>query len=310
MDFFRTYFIEPILHNGWFNPFNTIVYGICLILGFVFVLKLLKWLKIPINGKLFSAILPFIFWASTTRALRDFIYYKTLSQFQIYTPFFTDIYYHFSVISFEAYKYIYSIVPFHSFVYIYSWLISLFPTPFSYIITFSLTFASLLISIVIERLLGIKYWKVMIFVGVFLCFLNLIFIPWKTFKPIFYFTSIMAFWLSLFFGLSFLLKRKNIKTIFTYQNSAIINAHMFDATSTFIALSFFGFVEQHPVPRFFIGFTNPFFMFILKLLVLIPILWMIDKEAKDVDYKNLLKIGITILGLAPGIRDFVTLLIL
>jgi uncharacterized membrane protein len=322
MDFLSQHFIVPILRNGWFNPFNTAVYGLGLLIGFILVFKFLKRMKIPVNGSFFAAILPFIFWASSTRAFRDFIYKKVAADASAYPGFFTDINYHFSVISQEAYTHIYDIIHIPSLAWFYSWIISLFPTPGSYLITFLFALVSLLIGILIERKTGILYWKVMAFIGIVLCAFNLLTIPFNFITPLTFFLPIISAWVLLFFGLSRLLRTgylakltnknnflKNLKSLFTYQNTSIISAHMFDATATFVALSFFGFGEQHPVPRLFIGAIGPGAMFLLKIAVLIPILWLIDRETEDRDFRNFLKIGILILGLAPGLRDLLTLLI-
>lgn len=320
MDFLAQYFLEPILRNGWFNPLNTAVYGLGLIIGFVLVFKLLKRLRIPINANFFAAILPFILFASSTRALRDFIYKGVVENLSAYPSFFTDAGYHFSVIQQQAYSHIISMVPFPQLAWAYSWMLAYFPTPGSYLITFFLALISLLIGLFIERKSGLLYWKVMAFIGMALCGFNVLIIPFNFLTPLALFLPIIAFWLVLFFGLSRLLRTKyltrskgsfleNLKSLFTYQNSGILSAHLFDATATFVALTWFGFGEQHPIPRLFVGALGPVAMFILKIAVLLPILWIIDKETKGGDFRNFLKIGIVVLGLAPGLRDLITLLL-
>ena len=101
---------------------------------------------------------------------------------------------------------------------------------------------------------------------------------------------------------------KPLKQIFTLDNSAILSAHMLDASATFVALAFFGYAEQHPLPRMLIAFSNPAAMFLLKLVVLIPVLYIIDRYAEKGEFKNFLKIVIFILGLAPGLRDMIRLM--
>jgi uncharacterized membrane protein len=96
---------------------------------------------------------------------------------------------------------------------------------------------------------------------------------------------------------------------------------MFDAAATWTALSFFGYAEQHVLPRLLIGIMGPAAMFALKIVVVIPVLYIIDRyteregkspnkysKAKYTDFTNFLKIVILILGLAPALRDMIRLM--
>ena len=65
------YFIDPILQNGWYNPVNTITYAIILVIAVFAVYKLLLRMRIRIDRYFFLAILPFIFWGSSARVLKD-----------------------------------------------------------------------------------------------------------------------------------------------------------------------------------------------------------------------------------------------
>jgi uncharacterized membrane protein len=51
---------------------------------------------------------------------------------------------------------------------------------------------------------------------------------------------------------------------------------------------------------------GPAVMFPLKLLVVLPVLWYIDKSEDNKQFKGFLKIVILILGLALGVRDWLT----
>jgi uncharacterized membrane protein len=50
-------------------------------------------------------------------------------------------------------------------------------------------------------------------------------------------------------------------------------------------------------------------MYPLKIIVILSILYIIDQEIKDKTTNNMLKLAIFILGLAPGLRNFITLLL-
>lgn len=82
-----------------------------------------------------------------------------------------------------------------------------------------------------------------------------------------------------------------------------IGAQLFDASATFISLSKFGYAEQHVLPTYLIGMTGPWIMFPLKLAVIIPIVYLLDKYCDDEEIRKFLLIAILVLGLAPGLRD-------
>ena len=80
MEFVHQYFLLPLMRNGWFNPVNSLVYGVFLILGIWLVFNLLKKVDVEVDKGLFIAILPFVAFAGVTRALRDYIYFSSAEQ--------------------------------------------------------------------------------------------------------------------------------------------------------------------------------------------------------------------------------------
>ncbi|MGL4670215.1 MAG: DUF63 family protein [Methanobacteriaceae archaeon] len=91
-------------------------------------------------------------------------------------------------------------------------------------------------------------------------------------------------------------------------NLAILSAHIFDAASTFIAVDFYNYAEQHFVPNVFLEIADSAItMFPLKIIVIGAVLYIIDKYIDDVYIKDTLKLSVFILGLAPGLRNFLTL---
>lgn len=88
-------------------------------------------------------------------------------------------------------------------------------------------------------------------------------------------------------------------------------AHMLDASATFIGVDFFGYWEKHPVTRGvseLAGTTAVFYL--LKLLFLIPLVYLLTKEIKDKNLKNYLLLIVVTLGLAEGLRDLITIILL
>ncbi len=316
MGFIEDYYIKPLLANGFFNPVNTITYGLLLIAGFVLVYKLLKRLHVTIDNRLMLAILPFVFFASATRALRDFIYNNIRPE--NYPAFFEDLNVNYSTVAGEAYNYIINIVPVHSLAGLEAWILALFPTPGSYLLTFIIALVTLLISLVIQKYSKIKYWKIMFILGIIYSLWTIILLPISFLQPLTIIVPIFIGWIVVLYGFSYLLRTQWFTKKFpnnfftkalTYENTGILNAHMLDATATFTALTYFGFIEQHVVPRLFIPLGGPAVMFVLKLVVIVPVLYVIDQHKGDPNFKNLLKIAVLILGLAPALRDIITLLL-
>ena len=282
MDFLGEYFLNPILSNGWFNPVNSIAYGIVLVVAVYFVFRLLKRMRIRIDRHFLYAILPFVLWGSSTRVLHDAAYYGALKG---------------------------AIGEFYS--------LPVFPTPGSYFITFTLALAVLLLSLALQKYAGFAYWKTMLAIGVVLDAINFVLMPAFNMIPVAMILGITALWTALFV-LLWKFSEKAVKAgskifhpfkaVFTQQNSVILSSHMLDASATFVALAFFGYAEQHPLPRFLIDLSNPAAMFLLKLAVLIPVLYIIDRYAEKGEFKSFLKIVILILGLAPGLRDMIRLM--
>ena len=87
-------------------------------------------------------------------------------------------------------------------------------------------------------------------------------------------------------------------------NQMIIYVHMLDASSTYFGVDWFGYYEKHVVPTFLIDLTgSAAIMFPLKLAILLPVLYMIDKSMQDPSLRNLTKLTLITLGLAPAIRN-------
>ena len=273
-DAINEYFIGPILQNGWFNPVNTIVYSVLLVIGVYLVYRMLKRMEVHIDSRFFLAILPFIVWGSTTRVLHDAAYAGVLSP--------------------ELNAFYGS---------------PIFPTPGSYIITFALALFILLVSLLVQRFTKFPYWKLMFAIGIVLDITNLMMLPFLSWFPIFFILGITLLWGAVFFlpGRVFSGRFPSFGRLFSVSNSGILTAHFLDATATITALTLFNYAEQHVVPRLFFPIMGPAAMFLLKIAVVLPVLWLVDRYADEGDFRNFLKIVILILGLAPGVRDMVRL---
>ncbi len=86
-------------------------------------------------------------------------------------------------------------------------------------------------------------------------------------------------------------------------NHFVLSGHILDGTSTFIAVTYFGYVEKHVLPGFLVEATGAWIMIPLKIAVIWPVLYLIDDSVDDFELKNWLKVVVLGLGLALGIRN-------
>ena len=86
-----------------------------------------------------------------------------------------------------------------------------------------------------------------------------------------------------------------------------LSSHMFDASATFVSLQFFGYSEKHVLPTYLINYTGPWVMFVLKLIVLIPVIFLINKYSETEEFRRFLLLAVYIIGLAPALRDLLRL---
>ena len=93
-------------------------------------------------------------------------------------------------------------------------------------------------------------------------------------------------------------------------NIAILGAHLLDASSTTIAIDVLtGYSGKHVVENYLIDLTGTgAVMYPLKLLLLIPMLYLIDSEFDEIKLRDLLKLVVLVLGLAPGCRNTILIL--
>ena len=87
------------------------------------------------------------------------------------------------------------------------------------------------------------------------------------------------------------------------ENKIILLNHLFDSTTTTIAVSLYGYYEQHPLPNFLIRNFTPVSFILFKLVVVSLVLILLDRFEENTEFRNFLKLVIGILGAATGMRD-------
>lgn len=256
---------EKFISAPYYTPEATIVYGMLLVTAVWLSYKyVIKKLGVRVDGAFVRAIVPFIVFGALARSVGDVIRSTTPD----------------------------------------SILVRVFITPGVYILLFAITLATLFAAVKLERANKTPYWKTMVGVGAALSIVTFAFllsvgIPnWKGAALALF---IAALWAPVVYALS-----RALPKYLTRENAALLWAHLFDASATFTALAFHtGLFEEHVLPRFLIHTLGlgPGVMFALKLAVVWPVLYYIDKDVKDPEYRTWLKVVVLVLGLALGIRD-------
>ncbi len=170
-------------------------------------------------------------------------------------------------------------------------------TPGIYSVMAGAVGAIFLISLLFDRKAGVPYFKTMFVVGLLTLGLALSQLRLVNFQAAFYVAMFLAPWLLVF-------KLAKWKA----SNKIVGSLHLFDANTTFVSMSFFGYLEQHVLPNFFIGLLGPFSFVLLKLAAIVTVLFLIDRFSDNKEFNLYLKIIIGILGASTASRDFIRLL--
>jgi uncharacterized membrane protein len=175
-------------------------------------------------------------------------------------------------------------------------------TPLIYFLVFFITAGCLILS---RRIWGKDFYTGYAAIGLILTLLNLAALssvglenPWAIAAIFLLGSSLSA---------AILLVRRAVSSLAFLDdryNFMIIYAHMLDASSTYVGVDWFSYYEKHVVPTILIDLTgSAAIMFPLKLLILLPVLSMIDRSIEDPSLRNLTKLTLITLGLAPAVRN-------
>lgn len=171
-----------------------------------------------------------------------------------------------------------------------------------YFAIFIITVILLVISVLIGKKIKISYHKILFSFGVALLIFNALFTTISNINGFLVVLALLIFWSAVMLGI-----HKIKPKILSLENAGIMIAHLLDASSTYTALTFFGYSEQHVLPNFLINIFGPVVMFPLKIIVVFFVLYILDNHCEDKSLRNFIKIVVLILGLALGVRDWLTL---
>ncbi len=180
------------------------------------------------------------------------------------------------------------------------WLV----TPGIYVLTGLTAITMVLASVYIERKTGLDYKYIIFAVGAVFCVPNLIYMG-----PVNLMATLQVVGVWTVISSVFILLRNKWALLKDKFNLSVLLAHLFDASSTYIAVDFYGYGEQHVIPNALTGLAgSAIVMFPLKIAVILGALYVIDIYIEDRTVANMLKLAIFILGLAPGLRNFLSLI--
>lgn len=276
-EFFYKYYIDPIRTGQAYTVVDTLTYAIILIIAVYLLYRWMKKHSIPVDRDLVLATLPFIVFGGLMRVVEDTGVITSDWRFLLITPVI------FFVIFFIAFA-----------VLITAWVLSG------------------------RGLVGNAY-KAYGLVGVVLVLITAGYLAYLGVTRFHLDLGVLAVILSLAVittALVFVLIRYGLK--WTYAADplylSLIFGHMLDASATSYGIDIhpMAYVEQHVVGSNLIALTGTAFsMFPLKLIVLVPGIYILQMYRKDgsSDLFHLIVLAMITVGLAPGVRDMVRMVL-
>jgi uncharacterized membrane protein len=175
-------------------------------------------------------------------------------------------------------------------------------TPLIYLLVFFLTTASLFMT---WKFSGQNFYRIYAFIGMLWTVFNLAVLSTVGIQRPLVPVAILFFGTALS-GAIYLLRRpfSRLNFLNNKYNLAILYSHMLDASSTYVGVDWFGYYEKHVVPTYLIDLSGTAaIMYPLKLVVLMPVLSIVDQSMEDPSLRNLTKLALITLGLAPAVRN-------
>ena len=184
----------------------------------------------------------------------------------------------------------------------------IFITPNIYFVVFAITMLSLMLSL---RIYKERYYISFAAIGLGLTSVNIGVLLWSEGiahpgEALLIVALTVLITASIYMGAGF----AKIEFLRGRFNIAILGAHLLDASSTTVAIDVLtGYQGKHVVENYLIDLTGTgAVMYPLKLLLLIPMLYLIDSEFDEIELRDLLKLVVLVLGLAPGCRNTILIL--
>jgi uncharacterized membrane protein len=273
-------FVLPF--GRYYTPVNTVVYGLILAVAILLLSRFLTLIHLEPNKKFIFSLIPYILIGSSARSLEDLAEYST---------------WHTSIL--PSYPQI-----FNSFFFI---------SPIIYFTVFGYTFICLMFSLYLSRKRVCPFHILFFFLGLaLLAYLTCLIVFVGGFRNIDGMLLVMeyAFFSILISVPIIVLVHRTVGFKTLSMAILIIGAHLIDASSTYVSTTYYGYIEEHPLPTLLgkiFGTTIVFIpmKFLALLFVMIVLDHLLGEENKQLS--GVLKIALLTLGLAPGIRDLLRL---
>ncbi|MDD1677302.1 MAG: DUF63 family protein [Methanomicrobiales archaeon] len=276
-EFIYKYYIDPIRYGYSYTVVDTLTYAAILILSLFLVQRWMRKSRIPVNTPFLLATMPFVIFGGLLRVVQD-------------TGIITsDVQY-------------------------------LLVTPLIFFVVFFFTILSLIIArFIAKRGLVSEYLRLYAGIGIAACVLTALVLAWYGLTV----TRIDGAVLLIILGLATFSSLAVLGTlryaarwefVFSPLYIWLVFGQMLDASATSYGIDLhpLSYVEQHVVGSWLINHTGTAFaMFPLKLVVLIPALWVLEMYRKEgnEEFWHLVILAMIVVGLGPGVRDMVRMVL-
>ena len=170
-------------------------------------------------------------------------------------------------------------------------------TPGVWLLVFALTILGLIIS---RKIKGNAYHKLFASLGIIFCSLPVLFC-FINFTNWLAFIACLALIGFLALALRFVLKQFT-KILENKMNLLAVAGQLTDGSATAVAITFFSFSEQHPLSALILN-INPALFIVLKVVVVLVLLYYVDKNFKNKNLANFSKLFLIILGFSTGLAS-------
>jgi uncharacterized membrane protein len=339
----HTVSLHDVTAQEGYTFFSEITYGIILVCALYGLYKLLKKLEIRIDWYFCLALFPYILFGPVTRVLEDTNYFSEPAVYWFISPliyFQTTLYvliflflgYYISKRAFNARKILFILLSVFVLVdslYTIIWALgihygaSIIEPGFFYVLSF-LAFLPLLYRFIKKQMITVN---TIIFSGGLLIVLPCLFLiarwimggQWSgsygTYLNVFLLViGLVILIITVVYIIAWIYQKH--ETIVVYKkplNLSMLAGHLIDGITSYVSIydplsmGLPSYVEKHPASNGLMELWPPLFP-IVKFLLIIMVIYVFDVVYKKEMGKysrliNLLKIGILILGISPGIRD-------
>lgn len=265
MDFIQTFFVDPILNRGGYNPINTIVYLIILLaIAFFVIYPILNKRKVRFDSVFGFALLGFILWGSSMRILEDIGFFPRSAN------------------------------PLEAGFYLI--------TPGIWILVGLTTLAALLLARWLGNRANQNENSIFALIGLLLA---APFVIWNLFnfqngEGVAWIIGLWVFLFAIVWAFTHFTKNdwfaKDRLSQLAYAGQSL------DGIATFVAIKGFGFSEQHVISAGVLS-IHPVLFPLIKIVLVLLIIKILHDEKMDENLKGFLKILLLVIGLAPGLRD-------